>query len=172
MMYTNRRIEVGGLSKETLMEMMKNQSINLNEYAYRLFEDVRFTTSKGTYSVDTVERTVMDLGFSEGATLSQIYERARERGLGLCPLELAPHFRLQYRDQSEDTNGSLLSNNHAPTGSVTVVSPVLSEEEDFPTGFYLRNIAGDLWLRGYSADDKHIWSPSDCFLFTNLGSKK
>ena len=114
MMYTNRRIEVGGLSKETLMEMMKNQSINLNEYAYRLLEDERFTTSKGTYSVDTVEQTVMELGFSEGATLSQIYERARERGLGLCPLELAPHFRLQYRDQSEDTNGSLLSNNHAP----------------------------------------------------------
>lgn len=109
-MYTNRRIEVGGLSKETLMEMMKNQSINLNEYAYRLLEDERFTTSKGTYS----EQTVMELGFSEGATLSQIYERARERGLGLCPLELAPHFRLQYRDQSEDTNGSLLSNNHPP----------------------------------------------------------
>lgn len=162
MMYTNRRIEVGGLSKETLMEMMESQSVKLNEYAHRLFEDERFTTSKEKYSVDTVERTVMDLGFSEGATLSQIYERARERGLGLCPLELAPHFRLQYRDQPEDTNGSLLSNNHAPTGSVTVASPVLSEEEDFPTGFYLRNIAGD----------KHIWSPDDCFLFTNLGSKK
>ena len=107
-MYINRRIEVGGLSKETLIEMMENQSINLNEYAYKLFEDERFTTSKGKDSVDTVEQTVMDLGFSEGATLSQIYERARESGL--CPLELAPHFRLQYREQSEDMNGSLLSN--------------------------------------------------------------
>ena len=62
-------------------------------------------------------------------------------------------------------DGSLLSQNKAPTGSITVASPILSEEEEFPTGFYLRNIAGVLWLRGYSADNQHIWSPSDCFLF-------
>lgn len=47
MMYTNKKIEVGGLSKETLIEMMESQSIKLNQYAYRLFEDERFTTSKG-----------------------------------------------------------------------------------------------------------------------------
>lgn len=165
-MYTNWRIEVGGFSKDTVIKMLQEHSIELNAYAKKLFEDERFITSDEVYSVDTVERTVADLDFSGGATLSQIFERAKELGLGLCPLELAPHFRLQYVNQPEDTDGSLLSQNKAPTGSITVASPILSEEEGFPKGFYLRNIAGVLWLRGYSADNQHVWSPGDCFLFT------
>lgn len=164
-MYTSWRIEVSGFNKDSVLKMLLEHSVALNAYAERLFEDERFITSDEKYYVETVVMTVADLGFSEGATLPQIFERADERGLDLCPLELAPYFRLQYVDQPEDMDGSLLSQNKAPTGSITVASPILSEEEEFPTGFYLRNIAGVLWLRGYSADNQHIWSPSDCFLF-------
>ena len=35
----------------------------------------------------------------------------------------------------------------------------------FQKGFYLRWIKGVLWLRGYIADDLHIGSPSDRFIF-------
>lgn len=166
MVYTSWRIEVGRFSKTTIIEMQQEHAIEMNAYAKRLFEDERFVTSDDKYCVVTVERTVADLGFTEGATLPQIFERAKELGFGLCPLELAPYFRLQYMNQPEDMDGGLLSQNKAPTGSITVASPSLSEEEGFPKGFYLRNIAGVLWLRGYSADDQHIWSPSDRFLFT------
>lgn len=172
MVYTNWRIEVGGFSKGTVIKMLQEHSIELNAYAKKLFEDERFVTSDEKYCVETVEMTVADLGFSEGATLLQIFERAGERGLGLCPLELAPYFRLQYVDQPEDMDGGLLSRNKAPTGSITVASPILSEEEGFPKGFYLRNIAGALWLRGYNADEQHVWSPSDCFLFRQMNSQK
>ena len=119
-MYTSWRIEVSGFNKDSVLKMLQEHSVALNAYAERLFEDERFMTSDEKYYVETVVMTVADLGFSEGATLPQIFERADERGLDLCPLELAPYFRLQYVDQPEDMDGSLLSQNKAPTGSITV----------------------------------------------------
>ena len=70
----------------------------MNVSAERLFADDRLTTSKTCYKLKTVELTLRDLGFSEGATAAQISERASELGLELCPLELGPHLRLQYLD--------------------------------------------------------------------------
>ncbi len=42
---------------------------------------------------------VEDLGFPSGATTDQIYARAEELGLELCPPEVGPQFRLQYANQ-------------------------------------------------------------------------
>ena len=91
-MYTSWRIEVSGFNKDSVLKMLQEHSVALNAYAERLFEDERFMTSDEKYYVETVVMTVADLGFSEGATLPQIFGRADERGLDLCPLELAPYF--------------------------------------------------------------------------------
>ena len=46
--------------------------------------------------------SLADLGFNEPVRrLRQIYERATGFGLGLCPLEVGPHLRLQYKNQPE-----------------------------------------------------------------------
>ena len=41
----------------------------------------------------------------------------------------------------------------------------LDASEETPRGFYLRNINGTLWLRGYWSDDEHVWAPGDLFVF-------
>lgn len=166
-----RTIEVGGLTNLQLFQGLQQNSILMNKYAERLLlSDGKFTTSETKYRLNTVQLTVRDLGYSNGATLPQIYERAIELGLELCPLELGPFLRLMYLDQPEGDVGNN-SKHQAPSGSITVASEIVSEDDDFPKGFYLRKINGELWLRGYIADHLHIWHPSDQFIFCQTKEK-
>lgn len=94
---TTRTVEIGGLTKAQLIQKLKQSDIRMNEYAERLLTDDRFTTSDTRYSLQTVEVTVGDLGFRDGATTDQIYQRAAEFGLALCPLELGPIYKIAVR---------------------------------------------------------------------------
>ena len=160
-----RKIEVGGLTKSQLIQKLQQYSILMNEYAEKLLADDKFTTSDTKYNLQTVELTVGNLGFPHGATTDQIFKKANELGLELCPLELGPYLRLEYLDQPEGYSGNSLQRNEAPSGSITIASETLSEDADFPKGFYLRRINGVLWLRGYNADYLHVWNPNDHFIF-------
>lgn len=162
--YVTRFVEIGGLTKTQHVQKLQEHSIMMNKFAEQLFSDERFITSDKKYNLKTVELTVKDLGFPNGASITQIFKQAISLGLELCPLELGPHLRLNYLDQPEGFTGDH-SKNQAPTGSITIASEILAEEDDFPKGFYLRRINGVLWLRGYIADDLHIWNPDDHFIF-------
>jgi hypothetical protein len=160
-----RPVTVGGLTKSELMEQLHRNAISMNESAERLFASDHFTTSETRYSVTTVELTVRDLGFAQGATINEIYARAAALGLGLCPLELGPHLRLQYLDQPEGYWEQPVRQHQAPSGSITIASEKLTEDDDFPKGFYLRRIKGELWLRGYRSGAQHVWEADDHFIF-------
>ena len=160
-----RIVSVGGRTKAELLQALQRNAIALNASAQRLFASDAFTTSETRYAVTTVELTVRDLGFPGGATIAEISARAGVLGLGLCPLELGPHLRLQYRDQPEGYWGQPVRRHQAPCGSLTIASKPLSDDDDVPKGFYLRRIAGVLWLRGYRCGPTHVWAPEDHFLF-------
>ena|SRR5436190_18715819 len=53
----------------------------------------------------TVELRVRNLGFPQGATISDVYTSAKHLGLRLCPVELGPHLRLQFLDQPKGLLG-------------------------------------------------------------------
>ncbi len=97
-----------------------------------------------------------------------IVESALERKLSLCPMELGPHFRLQYLDQPEGSIGHPVTQHRAPPGSITIASEPLEADHSFPKGFYLRRIEGTLWLRGYCCDDENIWDPEDRLAFCRM----
>lgn len=160
-----RTIEVGGLTKLQLIQKLQQHSIMMNEYGKRLISSDKFTTSDTKQSLNTVELTVRDLGFPEGENTARIFKRASELDLGLCPLELGPYLRLEYLDQSESLLENPSQQNQAPSGSITIASEIISEDDYFPKGFYLRKINGVLWLRGYIADSLHVWNPDDHFVF-------
>lgn len=163
-----RIVAVGGLTKSQLIQELKRCSVSMNEYGEILFADDKFTTSDTKYSLKTVELTVMDLGFPDGANTAQLFKRATELGLELCPLELGPHLRLEYLDQPEGYSGNSSQQHQAPSGSITIASEILTEDDDFPKGFYLRKVNGVLWLRGYTTDYLHVWKPEDHFIFIKL----
>lgn len=158
-------VTIGGLSKAELLAQLQGNAILLNEAAERLFASDQFTTAQTCHALTTVELTVRDLGFPHGATTAVIYASAAALGLGLCPLELGPHLRLQYLDQPEGYWGQPLRQHQAPSGSITIASAPLTQDDDFPKGFYLRRIKGELWLRGYCAGPDHVWEADDHLLF-------
>jgi hypothetical protein len=160
-----RTVQVGGLTKSELVEELQRKAISMNEAGESLFASDHFTTSETRYSVTTVELTVGDLGFPQGATIAEISARAAALGLGLCPLELGLHLRLQYLDQPEGDWGQPVRHHQAPSGSITIASEMLTEDDTFPKGFYLRRIKGELWLRGYRSGPEHVWEPDDHFIF-------
>ena len=160
-----RTIEVGGLTKSQLIQKLQQHSIMMNGYGEKLLLNNKVTTSETKYCLKIVELTVRDLGFPDGATMPQIFKRAGELGLELCPLELGPHLRLKHLDQTEGNSENFSPQHQAPSGSITIASEVISEDDDFPKGFYLRKINGVLWLRGYIADQLHVWNPDVHFVF-------
>lgn len=165
-----RVVSVGGLTKSELREELRRNAIAMNELAERLFADQRFTPSPTRYSVTTVELTVRELGLARGGTNADIAAQAAARGLGSCPMELGPHLRLHYRDQPEGFVGMPAREQRAPSGSLTVVSEPLSDDEEVPRGFYLRRIDGVLWLRGYRCGAEHVWDADDRLLFRRLSA--
>jgi hypothetical protein len=158
------------MGKLELLAEFKKRGIELNESAQRLFAHDNFKISKNVSLFETMETSVCDLGYANGATIAEIHEQAVKLGLSLCPLELGPHLRLQFLDQPEGHRGGPLSQQRAPAGSITVASRQLTEDDDFPKGFYLRRINGVLWLRGYWAAPEHIWSPDDRLVFCRAQS--
>ena len=161
-----RSVRIGGLSRLELLAELQRNEIELNPAGLELFTNEEFTTSAGTSIVETIEITVANLGFPHGTMIDRVWERAVQLGLSLCPLELAAHLRLQYRDQPEGHIGYPPSQHRAPPGSLTIASPHISADDDIPKGFYLRRIDSVLWLRGYRSGSEHIWSPEDHFVFT------
>ncbi|MEJ8302300.1 helicase [Saccharibacillus sacchari] len=160
-----RTVEIGGVSKKELLQQLSTRNVSLNAYAEQLFADERFTTSEVERTLLTVERSVEELGFPEGATLPQVFEQASKLGFAPCPLELAVHLRLRYTDQEDGGSASVPGSNQAPARSITIASEPLSEDDEVPKGFYLRKIEGTLWLRGYRCDAEHVWQGEDRFVF-------
>lgn len=72
--------------------------------------------------------------------MARIFERARELGLALCPLELGPRLRLEYLGQLEGYSCNSLQQQQAPSSSITITSEILTEDDEFPRGFYLRQL--------------------------------
>lgn len=156
-------LRVGGLSRTELMGALDSHGVHLNVHAENLLVNVAFDERAGQ-DVVIIERTVSELGLTAGAVLSQIFTAAQKQGLLLCPPDTGPYLRLALRRQATASD-SEMSSGRAPRGAVTVASAPLSEDDEYPKGFYLRVVDGRPWLRGYQCDDQHVWSPEDSFAF-------
>jgi hypothetical protein len=147
-----RTVLLGGLTKSQLLAAFRRHRISMNAYGETLFAAAEFTESPSPRAVETLEVTTRGLGFPHGAMVTDLFARAREQGLELCPLELTPYLRLQYLDQLEGH-------------WITIASPRPPAESDLPSGFYIRRLPHGLWLRGYVATDDHVWGPDEHFIF-------
>ncbi|MFH6962353.1 hypothetical protein ACHRVK_07090 [Flavobacterium plurextorum] len=157
-------IEYGGFSKEILLQKLKESQIMLNKFAEILFSNENFKTSQEKHSILVKEISIKELGFPNGATMPQIKEYLKKFELSECPLEAAPYLRLTLSDQKEITISDN-QKNKAPLGSLTIYSEPISNDDDFPKGFYLKKKDGQLWLRGYICSQDFVWNPDDRFIF-------
>lgn len=146
------KIEFGGRSKQELLLLLSEKKICMNAYATQLFMDQEFLTSSSSRIAEVVEKSVIELGFETGALYRDIIIAAERLGLKMCPLELAPQFRVQYLNQQE---GPYL----------TIASVKTKDDDSYPNGFYLSNYGGFYWLRGYRSTSDWLWEPDQKFAF-------
>jgi hypothetical protein len=78
---------------------IKRSGCSMLDFGSEILGKPAFTTSDEEIEVDLVIKSVAEIGFANGATRKQIYERAIGLGLQLCPAEVGPQLRLQYLDQ-------------------------------------------------------------------------
>ena len=156
------QLVVGGLSRHQLRETLAVREVELNTYAEQLLAHSCFEGGTGRPLV-VGQRSVGGLGLPDGGSLSEVLAAVQRQDLGLCPPETGPYLRLAMEDQ-EQASDSVLSAGRAPTGALTIASTPLTEDDEYPKGFYLRVVDGTSWLRGYRCDDDYLWSPHDRFV--------
>ncbi len=163
--FSIRPVLVGGMARPALLAALQRAGVACNAAAETLLASALFAAATPARQLSTAEVAVGDLGFPEGTTTGELYARAAQYGLALCPPELGPYFRLAYLDQPEGALGQPIRTHQAPYGAITIASPPLSDDDTVPKGFYVRRIEGVLWLRGYRAGLDHVWQSDDHFLF-------
>jgi len=145
-------IGIGGKSAQQL-EREIEQIGKISPYAKDMLHSRDFTTLKDPTSLVIVRLKVRDLGFNEWKTTDQIYKRAQELGLDLCPAEVGPHLRLKDKDKP--------MNDWCYVGMKQI-----ADSDGNPSVFLLAHDDGGLWLYGGWAKPGHGWRPGLEFVFS------
>ena len=157
-----RTIKLGtGLQTvDDFRKAIKKIGNRIGEYANDILGNPEFiTTSTKEIKVDLVNVSVAELGFPNGATRKKIYAKAKELGLKLCPAEVGPQLRLQYRDQP--MNEWLYIGMEPITDSV-----------GYLRAWYIECSGDGLWLKADYADPGSFWSAVDRWVFVRRPSTR
>ena len=143
---------IGGRTAKELEQELRDKKINI-DYAQDMLRSKSFTTLKNPEQIELIRLKVRDLGFKSGATTDEIYRKAEELGLELCPAEVGPNLRLQYVDQ--------------PLGEwFYIAMKQISDRDGNPYWFKLECSGDGLWLRGgWARPHARWWNPAVEFVF-------
>lgn len=113
--------------------------------------------------VELVNVSLNELGFENGAACADIFRRAQELGLDLCPAEVGPQLRLQYKDQPK--NEWLL----------IAMEPLHDSSDNLNVFVVERCEDGDRWLD--SGNSFFVWDSDERIVFlrhkkVNLRTKR
>ena len=93
------KLGTGFKNADDFRKTIKDCGMRIGDWANDIIGKPEFTVIARETEVDLVKVTVGDLGFKDGARRDQIYDRAKELGLEVCPSEVGPQLRLRYKDQ-------------------------------------------------------------------------
>ncbi len=92
-------LEIGGKNAQELKELMAARELDGNVTAMTLLESYDFATLKTPKTLKLACFAVTDLGFRDETDVNEIFDRAQELGLELCPAEVCIYYLLQRQDQ-------------------------------------------------------------------------
>lgn len=154
-------VRVGGQPREAVLQSLREADVRLNAHAHTLLEHPVFD-DPAALDLRFVERTVQQLGLPAGGPQCQVFAAARGHGLQLCPVSSGPFLRLATMNQPNAPD-SVLSAGRAPTGAIHIASEPLSDDPDYPKGFYLRVVDDQAWLRAIGATTRTSGVPSSAW---------
>ena len=131
---------------------LKKNGFKIGDWANDILSKPAFTVAGASEEIQLVNVSVADLGFKNGATYKDICTKAKELGLELCPNEVGPQLRLQYKDQPK---GEWLR---------IAMEPIIDSGGHLGI-FNIVHYDGDLWLLGDYGDSVRFWNADYCFVF-------
>ena len=126
----------------------------ISNWASDILGKPAFIVATKKIKLDLVKVSVEELGFNQGAMRQQIYERAQEHGLKLCPAEVGPQLRLQYSDQPYKE------------WLVVAMEPIILSDGGLVV-FGVEYGSGGQLLEGYRGDPDFLWYGDYQFVFCN-----
>lgn len=133
---------------------LRRGNLRLGTWASDIIEKPAFTTAteETEVDVDLVRVTVAELGFKKDARRHQIYERAKELGLELCPAEVGPQLRLQYQDQPNREQ-------------ILIGMEPFIVLDGSPRAFGVERLDSELWLSAYYGSPGRVWDADSQWVF-------
>ncbi|MFA4890656.1 MAG: hypothetical protein WC587_03475 [Candidatus Paceibacterota bacterium] len=134
-------------------EMLKANGFKIGNWGDDILGKPAFTASPEETEVELVKMTVAELGFRNGATRKEIYERALELELKLCPNEVGPALRLQYTDQ--------------PMSEwILVAMEPIADSDGYLDVFASERSSDGLWLHGLDGSPDNRCSAGSQWVFS------
>jgi len=131
---------------------LKKDGFKIGDWGNDILGKPAFTVSSAEEEIQLANVSVADLGFKEGATYGNICAKAKELGLELCPNEVGPQLRLQYKDQ--------------PKGEyLRIAMEPISDSDGILDIFRVAHDDDGLWLLGSNGRSDYFWSANDRFVF-------
>jgi len=128
------------------------KGIKISEWAIDMLGNPAFTVASEKIEIDLVVVSVADLGLKNGAERKDIYARAKELGLDICPAEVGPQLRLQYNDQ--------------PSGEwIFIAMEPISGSGGNLELFVVDRDGSDLRLFSCDGYPDYFWHAGHCFVF-------
>ncbi len=134
-------------SPEQAKTKLESKGIWVGDYAKDLLDKTEYSKESKTYKL--VQFSVEQLGFPQGATTDQIYAKAQELGLKLCPAEVGPQLRLVYPGKDWKV----------------IAMKQVSGLSGYPDVFYLGSDDSELKLDAYLAYPSDRWYSGLQFVF-------
>ena len=111
-----------------------------------------FGVNPGAIEVELVVASVAELGFKNSAKFSAICSRIRELGYDLCPNEVGPQLRLQYKNQPRGERLIIAMEPIVALGSYLGVFEVIHD-------------MNGLWISSDSGHPDSLWPDKSLFVF-------
>ena len=133
-----------------IRKALEDGGFKMSDWAKQILE--KTPLSGNPSEINLVRMTVADLGFESNATTEEIYARANELGLDLCPAEVGPQLRLQYPGQPKSE------------WLKVAMEPILDSDGDLDI-FGLEYGGDGRWLEAVDGRPGSGWNPGGPFLF-------
>lgn len=131
---------------------LKKEGYRITDNCIDILGKTAFTACLEHKEVDLVITSAAELGFANGATRKEIYDRARKQGLGLCANEVGPQLRFLYKDQ--------------PKGEwILIAMEPIADSDAQPRIFFLEHDDDALWLDSGDGNPVRFWDADDRWVF-------
>ena len=151
-----QQLEVGGKTKGLIWADLRKAGVDLTTHAKDMIANPDFVPLPQPEVIDTIRLKIKDLGFTEKPSTNQLYGRAREFGLGLCPPDVGLYYKLQ--NQAHDEGVSF------------VAMKEIRDSNRTPNVFAIEDDGGVVVLYGTSAKGRERWNTDSSFIFQYTSS--